>query len=158
MPAIPMWLLGKHVTNYVITGQVVGSDGSLTDATTTGVQPLAGKWDQIKLTSAPSNEEISASDSPRQHTVILQEGTRIQHTAIMEKVKGAGAGTNDKANPLEWLASTYDVLKTVYTRGGRTCTLYFVRGEYDETIVKGKSIHSLNGEPCDPGTTNPAFS
>ena len=157
MAAIPVWLTGRYVTAYVITGQTVAADGNLADATTTGIQPLAGVWSEIDLTMSPSTEEISASDSTRQHTVIIQEASRIRMSTILQKNLPAGAAANTVANPLAHIASAYDVFKIVFTRGGKTWTAYFTRGEYSEGIRKGRTEGTLSGEPLDPGSTNPLY-
>ena len=158
MAAIPPWLTGRGVTAYVITGAVAGGTGTITDGTTTGIQPLAGIWEEFDLTSEPSTEEISASDTARQHTVILQEATRVRMSVIMEKALRSSGGANDKANPLAWIATNYDLFKIVLTRGANTWTGYFTRGAYSEAIRKGKCIQTLAGEPLDPGAVNPAYS
>src|SRR5262245_19965362 len=151
MVAIPTWLTGRRVTAYVITGQTIGVDGTLTDATGAGVQPLAGLWEEIDFTGSPQHEEISAADSPRQHNVILQEGQRLRMSVIMEYGPHAGAGTNDEPNPLAAIAMAYDIFKVVFSRGGMTWTCYFTRGDYDEAIRKGKCLQTLSGVPCDAG-------
>jgi hypothetical protein len=157
MAVIPIPALGKQVTAYSVTGQTVGADGTLTDATTTGVQPVLGTWEEIDITMEPETEEISASDASRQHTVVLKEAMRLRATEILQKQKPAGAGANDKAQAWQWIASAYDVLKMTLTQGGDTYVMYFVRGSYERQTRKGKQLGTFTGMPCDPGAVNPTL-
>lgn len=161
MPAVPVWLQGTGVTVATLTGQVVAADGTLTDAVTTGIQPLVLKWDSIELENSPELEEISAADTTRANNVIIKESTRMRFSCIMQKAIPAGAGANDKALPLQHMALTYSYIKMVLTRGGvaaeDTWTFYGCRGAFSETLSKGKCIQTLSLEMMDPGVANPAI-
>lgn len=156
MPTVPNWLLGQHVTAFVITGATVGADGTLTDGTLTAISTMAGLWDEISLEYTPQTEEISAADSVRLNNVIVKKGSRFRCTQIMQTAKAAGQSANNAINPLHHIAVTYDYFKCVFTRGGKTWTGYFLTGGYSEDIRAGRSTCSITGEMVDTGATNPA--
>lgn len=156
--AIPVWLLGQHVSAYVLTGATVGSDGTLSDATGTGIQAMAGLWDEISLEYTPQTEEISAADAVRLNNVIIKKGTRIRCTQIMQKAKVSGQASDNAINPLNHIAATYDYVKIVFTRASKTWTGYFLIAGYSEDLRASRSLCSLTLEMIDNGAANPALS
>ncbi len=157
MSVIPPWLRGRDVTGFIATGATAGSDGTVTDATVAGIQTISGKWDEIELDNQPTTEEISAADSTRLNEVIIQDGTTVRCTQIMQRAKGSGEGTNDVANPFASLCVAYDYIKIVFIRGGKTWTGYFLRKGYNERVVRGKSTATFTGGFVDIGGTNPTY-
>jgi len=158
MSVVPTWLLGQHVSAFVITGATVGSDGTLTDGTTTALATMAGLWDEITLEYAPQTEEISAADSVRTNNVIVKKGSRFRCTQIMQKAKASGQSSDNAINPLNHIAVTFDYAKVVFTRASKTWTGYFLVAGYEEGIRAGKSTCSITLEMVDSGAANPALS
>ena len=157
MAVVPQWLKGTNVSGVVITGQVVAADGTLSDAATTGVQPLTAVVDEITgPTFAPRVEEISAMTVDKENDVIIKKRATLRVQCIMEKSR-AGLGANDKINPLEWIAVTYDYVKLVFVRGGRTWTHIGPVVGYDEQIRAGRSVNILDVGMAGIDTTNPAI-
>ena len=156
MAIVPQWLVGKHVTGVVITGQMVAADGTLTDATTTGVQPLTTVVDEITMTSAPRIEEISPMTADKENDVILKRRTTMRVACVMEKAR-AGLGANEKINPLEWMAVTYDYVKMVFVRAGRTWTFIGPIVGYEEPLRVGRNVNVLEVGMAGIDTTNPAI-
>lgn len=158
MAVVPTWLLGQNVSAFVLTGATVGSDGTLTDATGTGINAMAGLWDEISLEYAPQTEEISAADSVRLNNVLIKKGTRFRCTQIMQKAKASGQAADNAINPLTHIAATYDYVKVVFTRASKTWTGYFLLVGYSESPRAGRSTCEITLEMVDTGAANPALS
>ena len=156
MAVVPQWLLGKNVSGVVITGQVVAADGTLSDAATSGVQPLTAVVDEITLTNAPRIEEISPMTVDKENDVILKRRTTMRVACVMEKSR-AGLGANDKINPLEWMAITYDYVKLVFVRAGRTWTFIGPIVGYEEPLRVGRNVNVLEIGMAGIDTANPAI-
>lgn len=157
MAAVPPWLRGRSVSGIVITGMTAGTDGTLTDATGTGIQTLTTIWEEIDFESNPILEEISSSNASRSNNVLIQENNRVRVSIPMESGLRSGAGANDLANPLGIMAANYDYLKLVFVRGGKTYTFLGLRESYRENLRKGKNVHELTLAMIDPGAANPTF-
>ena len=153
----PTWLIGRNMSTVTITGVTAGTDGTLTDATGTGVQDIVTKFEEITFNSEPITEEISAASSDKAHTVILQEANSATVRCILQTARRTGESTNNQPDALSHLAATYSILKLTFARSGRTYTLYGCRGAYSETIAKGRSTATLTLLPLDPGQTNPTI-
>lgn len=158
MPVIPTWLLGQNVSAFVVTGVTVGSDGTLADATGTGIQAMSGLWDEVSLEYTPQTEEISAADSVRLNNVIVKKASRLRITQLMQKAKASGQASDNAINPLNHIAATYDFAKTVFTRGSKTWTGYWLVAGYEEGLRAGRSTCSITLEMIDTGAANPALS
>lgn len=136
--AVPVWLLGKHVTAFTLVPQT-NTNGTLSAGSSTNI---AGTWDEIDITSEPETEEISSADASRQNHVVLKNNTRFRCTGLLKY-----NGVNQPAAIL----SANDYFQMNVTRGGQTWTGYFIRGNYTEAIRKGRSTWTVEFMFADNG-------
>lgn len=152
MTAIPIWLLGKHVTAVTVTPQTVSTAGVLTPSTP--VETLVGFWDEIDITSENTLENIQSADQRRDNNVITGTGTTVRVVEILK--------TNDSsATPTNLLATLFygsaDYYQVTLTRGGRSFSFYGVARSYNEGYRRGKSVATGEFAMVDPGASNPTY-
>ena len=157
--ALPPWLRGRDVTVFTVTGINEASDGTLTDATGTGVQTVLLKFEEWDLDNTPITEEMSSADMVGQHDMIIQERVEMTVQVIMQRAKGANETTNAKDNPLAFLATTYHVLRFDTTFGAHSWAFTGRRGPFNQSGRKGKSTERLRLTPVNlgPGVANPTY-
>lgn len=148
MAVVPRWVIGRRVTGLSIIPQTEGADGTLSAGTTAS---LTGKLDSVRISSNPETAEISAMDAARQSNTILKEATTITVTEILQ---ATGASTD---NALATFATAYDVGQFTLIRAGKTWTFYGRRGEYNESIDKGRATGVLTLSMIDPTASNPTL-
>lgn len=146
MTAIPVWLLGQHVSACAITPQSVAANGTLSAG---AASSLVGSLDGIELDSTPELEEISPITTSRLNNVVVKSGTRITLTEILK---------SNGTNILPAAAVAADYFYVAITRGGQSWAFYGARGTYTESIQRGKSVASLTLEMVDIGSANPTYS
>jgi|CXWL01.1.fsa_nt_gi hypothetical protein len=138
MATIPAWLLGKHLTSVVLTGQT-NTAGNLADST---VKTLTTVIDNIRLSLTPGTEEISAVNTVIDNMVIISDNYGLSLSVI--EVNNAS-----DPDPLAALVVAFDYIKVVFTRGTvvgsiETWSAIFTRGALETGITgKGKQVASL---------------
>lgn len=159
MVAIPIWLIGKHVSAITITPQDIASDGTLSN-NSVGAKSLVGMLDQIEMNQENDLENIQALDIRRNNNVIVGTGTSFTLTQILRQNDVAGTPTNILAavsNGMTGLSGGADIHLINITRGGRSFAFYGIARSYNETINRGKSTCRLVVDMVDPGSANPAY-
>ena len=147
--AMPLWLLGKHLTAVTIT--------PLTEDATTGAvsegtaQTLTGQIDFVLLAMDPVTDTIMPVNATRVHTEILMNSDGLVLGEILTRKNGSTEPI------LPALVYAYDLMKVIFTRGGKTWTYYGRRGPYSDGVSSpGKNIVELTLLPINPsGTPNP---
>lgn len=138
--AIPLWVLGKHLTNVAITPLVEDANGNLSAGA--GSQTLLDTIDGVRLASNPATENINALTRPKANHVILEDDTSIIVTQILTRRR---YGANTKNNVLPYCVASWDLFEMTFTRGGDVWTGRFTRGPYADGVVsKGKNTVELS--------------
>jgi len=128
--AIPLWVLGKHLTALSITPLTEDADGNLAYAA--GAQSVLDTATSVRLLSNPMTENISAVARPKANHVILEDDTSIAMTTHLTRRR---YGSNTKTNVLPWFVANYDHCEITFTRGPDTWTGRFVRGQFSDGII-----------------------
>lgn len=136
MVAIPVWLIGQHITTLNIIPQAVAADGTLSDGATSS---LVGCIDEISPSLDVEEEEISPMTATTGNMVTTLNMPRLILVEVLRK---------NGVNILAAAAAGSDYFKIVFVRGSQTWTGYFKRGAYQEGIRRGKSSGTLNLQPC----------
>lgn len=147
MATNPLYLLGRHATSVILTPQVVGTAGALSNGTPV---TLTTTLDGLSESLNAAKENISPVNSARANNVITEDDA--SYTLRIIKV-------NDTTDPNKLKAAVLaaDIFKLAWTEGtgasAKTYTAYGSRGSLDTGIEgKGKQIASLTFDQIDVGT------
>lgn len=146
---MPLWLLGKHLTAVTITPC---TEDATTGAVSEGsANTLTGQIDFVRLAIDPVTDTIMPVNATRVHTEILLNSDGLVLGEILTRKNGV---ISEPILPA--LAYAYDILKVVFTRGGKTWTYYGRRGPFSDGVSSpGKNICELTLLPIDvSGTPN----
>lgn len=114
----PIWLLGKHEVSCLVTGIIVGSDGSVTYAASTS---LTGLWTNLQLRNQRAMVEVSAANATELNNVPLANDWSLELTELMRYPRTAAAETDGSV----LIAATqgYDFIQITFKSGeGKTWT------------------------------------
>lgn len=171
MSAIPLWLLGRHVTSVVAALQEASNtDGTLqnlkvgtpvaTDtATLVGGSPAVGLIDECEIRKSKVSENINSVVRTQAHHVAISEDDSIILTEILRQ----GSSTCLLANL--WFSTTtptagYQTTRIVsftFTRGGNKWTGFLKMTDYAESFSRGKNVGRMTLQMVDPGAANIAY-
>ena len=150
MAAVPVWLLGRHLTAVTLTQQSVAADGTLTPGTGSAIKTLTALCNRVKLRSNPMLEDVGPVNKTKANNVILQDDFTLEIEVLL---KSSGE------NPLAAAVTASDYFVCVFTRGGQTWTQTVVRGEFDDGVEnQGKNTSTLVLHCADISATNPVLS
>jgi len=145
--ALPVWLVGRHVTACAIhCGVTVAANGNITDG---GATTIYGHLAEVQIESANELENISEMAQRRKNHVIIESGTTFTLTELLKS-----NGTNILASA----AFASDVVKITLTRGAQDFTFYGMIESYTETMPKGSGRGVMRVAMIDNGAANPAYS
>lgn len=172
--AVPQWMLGKNLTVQMTPLTITGSTGVM--VTSTSTVTFFGMLDNAPLSVQNQVEKvpISPSDNPNMNKVIIEQGSGLVLTEIIQAIAPTAIGATDantgiSANAIEKLAQTsfhYKMLaiwKDNSAGSVRTATYYVQYAGHGEEYVKGKStmkmsLDTFSAMSAGAYLTNPAFS
>lgn len=145
--AIPLWAIGRHMSNVLFTPQTVNTTtGALTDTTPT--RQFFANLQSVEVDNTVTFENLSAMDRPVENNVPI-EGAQVIRLEEFEK----SAGTNLAAAVA--FGATY--WKYVLTRGAQAFTGYSTFGSYRMNATKPRIMASLEMRQIDVGTSAASF-
>lgn len=175
MPAIPLWMHGKHITAVEAILQTVDpSNGNLaasnrnaddislvttTGSSTANPQTIAhtvGLIDEIQVRASKTNEPISSVTSTKGNRTPIALSYEITLTEILR----TGAGNS----LLAYLWTTTDgsqnlsrVVRLIFARAGNKWTGYFLMKRYQERGRRTKNTGQMTLAMVDPGQANAQY-
>lgn len=159
MATIPTWLIGKYVSNLIVTPQTVTAAGLLGDGSalsliaSTGTPPsasfTAGLVDEVELETTNTTENVSAINRTRAHHVVLTTGYSMVISEILRTT------VNDSLLASAWFAASggFGIVKLDFRRARLKYLLYAVMTSYTESIQRGKNVGRLVCSPLDVGAS-----
>lgn len=139
---VPTWLIGKFVTGMAAIGQIVATNGDLSNDTTYSLVTLL---DEITPEATNDTENIVPLDVRQNFEVIVGSGQAITLVEILNQQTGTSAPAG---NCLQQLSYAYDIALITFTRSGLVFSGYFTIGSYGESIRRGKSVGTLTCKPA----------
>lgn len=158
MAAIPIPLLGRHVTSVTARWQLADATGTLGNGTGT-LQTLTGVISSIEIRSMNRTEEINALTD----TIDCEIAVEADDEYILTEIMRNGASSSyEPILPALWFnADSADHILFTLVRGGNTHTFYAVMTDYEEpSLNQGKNECRMTIRTVDIGSTsaNPAYS
>lgn len=131
-----------------IVPQTVNSDGTLTAGTSGS---LKGQFKSFKITSRPTKDNVSSTDSPLANNLILEENLLCEFVE-MQRTSVPGSGTG---NVLPVMNATSDLFKVTLGYAHKTYGPFYVtRNEFSDGISgKGNGEISASFDLVDVGNT-----
>lgn len=155
MSTTPAWLLGGHLTSVIVTGITVAADGTLTEASGSGIRTITFKVNSVKNSLSQHIEEISSVNSFPDNEVPIGQGSGID----LELILASAANRNDFAD----LCNGYSYLKCVFLSGaGANAKTWTHKGPWkdldDGIVSKGKNLARVTvGQMGLVGEANPTY-
>jgi hypothetical protein len=156
--AVPLWLLGKEIT---ITAKLLTID-TTTGAVTTGTAGvnflgILDAGNPYSVNNEVTKVEISNMDNPYNNKVIIQQGSSMTVTEVLQASTSTAIGSTDAntglaKNAIEKLWTSgfhYNIVATYKDPAGtvrRTNTGDWQYNGHQEGYTKGKSTMTLNLE------------
>jgi hypothetical protein len=144
MANVPTWLIGRYLTAISIIPQAV-SGGVLSPGTTFA---LTGLLDEITLDAINDMDDIVPLDIRQNNRVIIGSGVNMTLVEILNQINSTGTfGTG--GNCLRQAALAEDYQYVTFTQpSGNVFQEYFVTSQYGEGLRRGKSVGTMQVEPC----------
>ena len=148
----PNAFLARNITTLTLTAQDVAANGTLSD-NALGAKSILLQIRTIRNQQSNTLEEVSGITQRRRNNVILDSGTTYTFTGFLL----AGDSEATPTNWAEQISETFDYVKMIFTRNGRTKTFYGVIHTFEDAAEgKGTMPFTMELEMVDPNAANPA--